>query len=571
MRLRVASIGPGLVALASLAAAAVALPPAAAGQCLQASLLPPASAGAAGGGWAFGFAVDVSGERLIVGAPGGESDPLARSGFGIYERSGASWQLVYDGFARYGDDDAGFDVAIDGDWAAVGVPRIGVTPAAPGEVIVLRRLPAGWRPVQTLAGEPGHGEQFGISVDLDGGLLAVGQRSASMGAAQVFRLAGGAWVLDQLVGTPAAAGDGFGRAVAVLDVPGGAARAAPGAASQRGPPGAPSGGPPWPALIVGAPGHDVFGGQDGAAHVFLRDPDSGWTAVAQLSSFLPGAQLGSAVALSPAFAAAGGPFADAGGAQDEGLLVISRWDGGHYSEPALIPGTASSLAGSSLAADELRVYFGCPGWGGLFDEQPAAGLLRGYAFLPEPPSFQLWPGSAAIGVTPVGQAGPGDAAGRSAAVDGTRLVFGAPGRDGVLPDTGAIFVYDLGVPAWSWDDFSIAGALGPSGGGAGLFATGSLCAGDGVALLLHHALPNTPVALVIGFSELDAPFLGGTLIPSPDAIVYLPTDAAGDVHADGAIPRNLPAGTDLWMHAWWPDPGGPAGFAASNALHGVTQ
>ena len=538
---RLAIAAPVLASMLALAASGSA-------QCLEASLLPPPAAGAPTGGWQFGAAVDVSGERVIVGAPGAADDAAAQSGFGIFERAGEGWSLVLDRFARFGDADAGFDVALSGDWAAVGVPHIDTAPAAPGRVLVLRRLAGGWRQVQTLTGEPGFGEQFGRSVDLDGGLLAVGMGAGAgaRGAAHVFRLVGDAWVLDALVGSPGVAGDGFGRAVAVLDAPG------------------------RPTLIVGAPDHDVFGGGgDGAAHVFLRDA-TGWAPIALLPSFLPGARLGTAVALSAPFAVAGGPQADAGSFIDEGLCVVARWDGATYSSTVPIPGTGGSLAGWSLAADDSRFYFGCPGWGGMFGEQLGAGLARGYQFEPSGPAWELWPNSAALGVAPTGALGAGDGLGRALAVDGARLVGAAPGHDGTLPDTGAVWIFDLSVPAWSWDEFSIEGALGPSGTAA-LSGDGSLCAGDGVSLHLHHALPGVPVALVVGLSRLDAPLLGGTLIPSPDAIVWLQTDSTGDLSVAAALPRELPAGTDLWMHAWWPDAGGPQGYAASNAIHGVTH
>ena len=518
-------------------------------QCLEATLLPPPGAGAPAGSWQFGFAVDASGEALIVGAPGAEDDVAAESGFGLYEEAGGSWALVFDGFGRHGDGDAGHDVALAGEWAAVGVPRIATSPAAPGEVLVLRRFAGGWRHVQTLSGEPGFTEQFGLSVDLDGGLLAVGMRggSGAAGAAHVFRLAGDTWVLDQLVTSPGAPGDGFGRAVAVLDAPG------------------------RPTLIVGAPEHVVFGGSagDGAAHVLLRGA-AGWTPAALLPSVLAGAQLGRAVALSAQFAVAGGPLADAGSFIDEGLLVVARWDGATYSSTVPIPGTSGSLAGWSLAADDARLYFGCPGWSGSFGDEPESGLLRGYEFSPSPPTWSLWPGEAAVGVAPTGMLEPGDGLGRAAAVDGARLLCAAPDHDGALPDTGAVWLFDLSVPAWTWDEFSIEGALGPSGT-AVLTGDGSLCAGDGVAVSLHGALPAVPVALVVGLSRLDAPLLGGILIPSPDAIVWLQTDSAGDLQIEATLPRELPAGTELWMHAWWPDAGGPAGFAASNAIHGVTH
>jgi len=81
--------------------------------------------------------------------------------------------------------------------------------------------------------------------------------------------------------------------------------------------------------------------------------------------------------------------------------------------------------------------------------------------------------------------------------------------------------------------------------------------------LPHDAL----LTLVVGGSQLAAPFLGGVLVPSPDRILTgLPTGPEGFLALEGTWPAGLPSGFQLWFQAWVPDPSAPKGWAASNAL-----
>jgi hypothetical protein len=50
----------------------------------------------------------------------------------------------------------------------------------------------------------------------------------------------------------------------------------------------------------------------------------------------------------------------------------------------------------------------------------------------------------------------------------------------------------------------------------------------------------------------------------------MPTDAGGVALLAGTWPNGLPSSFETYYQAWIPDPGGPAGYAASNGLKGVT-
>lgn len=99
-----------------------------------------------------------------------------------------------------------------------------------------------------------------------------------------------------------------------------------------------------------------------------------------------------------------------------------------------------------------------------------------------------------------------------------------------------------------------------------LDGSGQVLAGETVTLSLTNALPLTSTGLVLGFQQLLAAFKGGTLVPSPDILwVGLPVDAAGSLLLELPWPT-LPGGFEISAQHWIVDPGGPAGFSASNAL-----
>ena len=100
---------------------------------------------------------------------------------------------------------------------------------------------------------------------------------------------------------------------------------------------------------------------------------------------------------------------------------------------------------------------------------------------------------------------------------------------------------------------------------------GTLVAGSSIAFTLAGALPGAPAMLVVGFSALEHPFKGGTMVPFPNVLVGgLVVDLEGGLMLSGHWPMGMPPGTSLYLQAWLVDAGGPAGFAASNALHAIT-
>ncbi len=135
---------------------------------------------------------------------------------------------------------------------------------------------------------------------------------------------------------------------------------------------------------------------------------------------------------------------------------------------------------------------------------------------------------------------------------------GAPDADGTAPDMGAMAFTpfeDLG--------FALAGA----GGEPVLAGAGKVIAGDPLTVTLTGAAPGAPCTLVLGTSLLFAPFKGGVMVPDAD-LLFGPLTVAvdGTLELAAPWPAGIPSGFLMWLQAWLPDAGGPAGFAASNGL-----
>ena len=95
---------------------------------------------------------------------------------------------------------------------------------------------------------------------------------------------------------------------------------------------------------------------------------------------------------------------------------------------------------------------------------------------------------------------------------------------------------------------------------------GALVGGDVFKFKLRDARPLTQAFHIVGVSTLNAPLKGGVLVPAVNFINAFPhTNAQGELALTGHwIP--FPSGLTLYFQFWLPDPEGPAGFAASNAI-----
>ncbi len=104
-----------------------------------------------------------------------------------------------------------------------------------------------------------------------------------------------------------------------------------------------------------------------------------------------------------------------------------------------------------------------------------------------------------------------------------------------------------------------------------LTADGFLYAGSVNHLNLSKARPFSAATLVVGVSELDAPFKGGVMVPNPVLFLPLGTDGLGSAAFAFTLPSGLPPGTEIFFQVWVSDPTASFGFSASNALKGTTS
>ena len=104
-----------------------------------------------------------------------------------------------------------------------------------------------------------------------------------------------------------------------------------------------------------------------------------------------------------------------------------------------------------------------------------------------------------------------------------------------------------------------------------LAGLGPLLPTAGTKIEVSTALPSSNGYLIVGFSNLSAPFKGGVLVPFADKVSFFPTDGAGHWQVIFSWPIGVPAGFKMWWQAWLPDAGGPAGFSATNALESTAS
>ncbi|RKY21720.1 MAG: hypothetical protein DRQ55_03445 [Planctomycetota bacterium] len=174
-----------------------------------------------------------------------------------------------------------------------------------------------------------------------------------------------------------------------------------------------------------------------------------------------------------------------------------------------------------------------------------------------------------------------DAGDSSALPPGLELDLAGAARafdDPATPDTGLgpAPVIDMGAyefgsePAPSWSDLGL--GLAGSSGLPVLTGSGVMTQGADVALTLSGALPGGSAAFLLGFSAIQLPFKGGTLVPALDVLVLgLPVDGGGGLVVATNWPAGVPAGVPIYAQFWLADPGGVQGFAASNAVLGLTD
>ena len=377
----------------------------------------------------YGFAVDVDGDRAVIGSRLDDDDGAGSGAAYVYLRDTQTglWEVETKLVMASADagDNFGSSVAIDGDVIVVGAPQddINVGSNFHGSAHVFTRGPGGWNTgVELLPLDTDTAYQnYGISVDIDNDTIVVGvaydnDKGTASGSAYVFELVSETWQrTGKLLPPNTEANQSFGWSVAIdLDT-----------------------------IVIGAPHLNVSG--VGSAYVFTRA--NGWT---DSSSTLPATdnlatdEFGWSVAVSGDIAVVGARMDDdAGNGVNSGsITVFDRSSGGWSNKGKLLAsnGESSDRFGSDVATNGEAVIAGAPQNGSFNRGSFYAFSSSGGVWSEIPPVIEPLknPGN----VSTIQQFGT------SVALDGGSLIVGAPTSDinngsGFVFVTGAAFVYGL--------------------------------------------------------------------------------------------------------------------------------
>jgi hypothetical protein len=413
-------------------------------------------------GDAFGSAVAISGDTVIVGAYLADTAANVNQGVVyVFTRSAGVWtqqaKLKADDGAA--NDDFGRSVAIDGDTAIIGAYFKGAGPNVDqGAAYVFNRSGGTWTQTQKLsASDAEAGDLFGISVALDAGTAVIGAVGkhdggvANAGAAYVFTLSDGTWTERQKL-SPAnlEQDDYFGAAVAVSG----------------------------DTALIGAFGDDIgANANQGSAYVFVRS-GTVWTGQQLLTASDGSAddQFGSAVAISGDTAVIGAFGKDFDGEDQGAGYAFSRSGTTWSQQPRLFAsdGEAGDMFGAAVAISGDTMLAGAP-----FDDV-GGNANQGSAHV-----FQICQGLAQQQKITANNGAIYDYFGQAVAISGDTAVVGAPNDDvggNVAQGSAYVFVRDgatwkqqqrltatngeafdwLGISVAISGDTVIVGALGPN-------------------------------------------------------------------------------------------------------------
>ena len=172
----------------------------------------------------FGFSVSISGDYAAVGADGDDDNGSDAGSAYVFKRTGTSWAqeakyLPSDGAA---DDLFGHSVSISGDYVVVGAPGNDDLGNSSGSAYVFKRTDTSWAQEAKLLPLDGAVEEgFGFSVSISGDYAFVGafqddDNGTDAGSAYLFKRTGTNWVEEaKLLPSDGAAFDWFGYSVSI--------------------------------------------------------------------------------------------------------------------------------------------------------------------------------------------------------------------------------------------------------------------------------------------------------------------------------------------------------------------
>ncbi|MEO0652525.1 MAG: FG-GAP repeat protein [Planctomycetota bacterium] len=260
-------------------------------------------------GWEFGIALDLDGDRMLVGAPGARlTGSTSRTGAGyLFQWNNEDAWIEVEKLETddsLGNDELGDAVGLDGDRAVLGAPLQDDNGNSSGAAYVFERQSTFiWTFDQKLLAFDGaSSDRFGSSVDVEGDVVAVGSpfdddNGTSTGAVYVFEQDGADWQFEEkLLSSTRDSGARFGDALDLDD----------------------------DALLVGAQFERVgFASDAGAAYAFSRDAQGAYVERERLTWASPSGndRFGTSVALELGTGLIGSPL-NADSVGDGGLSQL---------------------------------------------------------------------------------------------------------------------------------------------------------------------------------------------------------------------------------------------------------
>ena len=362
----------------------------------------------------FGYSSAISGDTVVVGAHGEDTEGSGAGAAYIFTRSGTTWsqQAKLTASDAAANDNFGRSAAISGDTVVVGAYWEGAGGDYSGAAYIFTRSGTTWSQQQKIvASDAQASDWFGISVAVSGDTVVVGAYGedtggSDAGAAYIFTRSGTTWTQQQKIqASDKAATDYFGNSVGI----------------------------DGDTVVVGAFGEDTGGSNAGAAYVFTRSGTT-WSQQQKIQSSdkASGDNFGNSLAISGDTVVVGAYWEDT----DAGSAYIFTRSGTTWSQQQKIQASdkaADDRFGQSVGIDGDVLVVGA-----YWEDTGATNAGAAYIFTR---SGTTWSQDKKIVASDAQQS---DYFGYSSAISGDTVVVGAYAEDTTATNAGAAYTFIAG-------------------------------------------------------------------------------------------------------------------------------
>ncbi len=364
----------------------------------------------------FGNAVDIDGDRIVVGSFKDDDYGTDSGAIYIYDWNGSSWvETKINPFDGWSFDGFGIDVGISGDRILVGSYYDDDAGSNSGSAYLYDWDGSAWNVTKLGAVFGSADDYYGTSVDIDGDRLVIGavgedDNGIGSGSAYIYDWDGSSWVETKIAPSDGASSDYFGTNVSID--------------GDR--------------IVIDAYRDDDNGIDSGSAYIFDWDGSSWVETKLVASDGSADDNYGSDVAVLNDRVVIGS-FHDDDNGFDTGSAYIYDLSGGSWTESKITPSDGFSFDrfGISLAVDNDRIVVGAIG-------DDTNGTDAGAIFIHD------WDGTTWISTKVTASDGDvNDRFGADVGISLDRVVVGAPGDDDNGTSSGSMYVYSWDGSAWN--------------------------------------------------------------------------------------------------------------------------